>query len=124
MTPQPQHETSRENAADSHETEQVEKPERRCRRELRCLGSLVLEVDAVITGVVREYGSVRSGAASANVISVSLQMIEINSGQIIWSASSTKGGVKLLDRLFGGGGKPMDTVTVKAVDDLLDKLFD
>jgi hypothetical protein len=84
----------------------------------------ILGVDAVITGVVKEYGSVRSGATSANVVSVSLQMIEIKSGQIIWSASSTKGGVNLADRLFGGGGKPMDTVTVKAVDDLLDKLFD
>ncbi|MBW2401935.1 MAG: penicillin-binding protein activator LpoB, partial [Deltaproteobacteria bacterium] len=84
----------------------------------------ILAVDAVITGVVKEYGSVRSGATSANVVSISLRMIEISSGQIIWSASSTRGGVKLLDRLFGGGGKPMDTVTVKAVDDLLDKLFD
>jgi len=84
----------------------------------------ILGVDSVVNGVVKEYGSVRSGATSANVVSVSLQMIEISSGQIIWSASSTKGGVTLLDRLFGGGGKPMDTVTVKAVDDLLDKLFD
>ena len=86
--------------------------------------STILSVDAVITGVVKEYGPVRSGAASANVVSISLRMIEISSGQIIWSASSTKGGVNLLDRLFGGGGKPMDAVTVKAVDDLLDKLFD
>ena len=85
--------------------------------------STILEVEAFITGVVKEYGAVRSGATSANVVSVSLQMIEISSGQIVWSASSTKGGVNLLDRLFGGGGKPMDTVTVKAVDDLLDKLF-
>jgi hypothetical protein len=86
--------------------------------------SSILSVDAVITGVVKEYGPVRSGATSANVVSISLRMIEISSGQIIWSASSTKGGVNLLDRLFGGGGRPMDTVTVKAVDDLLDKLFD
>lgn len=84
----------------------------------------ILEVDAIITGVVKEYGFVRSGAASANVVSISLRMIEKSSGQIVWSASSTKGGVNWLDRLFGGGGKPMDVVTVKAVDDLLDKLFD
>jgi TolB-like protein len=82
-----------------------------------------LEVDAVITGVVSEYGPVRSGSASANVVSVSLQLIERSSGVVVWSASSTKGGVSVLDRLFGGGGRPMNVVTEKAINDLLDKLF-
>jgi TolB-like protein len=82
-----------------------------------------LKVDAVITGVVLEYGPVRAGSASANVVSVSVQMIEKSSGVVVWSASSTKGGVSILDRLFGGGGAPMNTVTEKAVNDLLDKLF-
>ncbi len=83
----------------------------------------VLEVDAVITGVVSEYGPVRSGAASANVISISVKMIEKSSGLVVWSASSTKGGISILDRLFGGGGAPMNTITERAVNDLLDKLF-
>jgi hypothetical protein len=82
-----------------------------------------LKVDAVITGVVSEYGPVRSGSASANVVSVSVQMIEKSSGLVVWSASSTQGGISVVDRLFGGGGAPMNTVTEKAVNDLLDKLF-
>ena len=86
--------------------------------------SAILEVDAVFTGVVREYGAVRSGATSANVVSVSLQMLETTDALVVWSASSTKGGISMWDRFFGGGGEPMNTVTVKAVDDLLDKLFD
>ena len=86
--------------------------------------SSILEVDAVITGVLREYRAVRSCSTSANVVSLSLQMIEVSSGKIIWSAASTKGGITPWDRLFGGGGKPMNTVTEKVVDDLLDKLFD
>jgi TolB-like protein len=86
--------------------------------------SRILDVQGVITGVVREYGSVRSGATSANVVSISLQMIEVDSGMVVWSASSTKGGVTYLDRLIGGGGEPMDTVTVKAINELLDKLFE
>jgi TolB-like protein len=85
--------------------------------------STILDVQAVITGVVREYGIVRSGATSANVVSISLQMIEVGGGTVVWSASSTKGGVGVLDRLIGGGGEPMEKVTVEAVDDLLDKLF-
>ncbi len=83
----------------------------------------VLKVDAVIIGVVSEYGPVRAGAASANVISVSVKMIEKSSGLVVWSASSTKGGISVLDRLFGGGGEPMNTITEKAVNELLDKLF-
>jgi hypothetical protein len=83
----------------------------------------VLEVDAVITGVVTEYGLVRSGATSANVISVSLQMIESETGMVVWSASTTQGGITIWDRLIGGGGEPMTDVTVKAVNDLLNKLF-
>jgi hypothetical protein len=86
--------------------------------------AIILDADSVITGVVREYGTVRSGSTSANVVSLSLQMIEVSSGLVVWSASSTKGGVSVWDRLVGGGGDPMDTVTVKAVDELLDKLFD
>jgi TolB-like protein len=86
--------------------------------------STILEVDAIFTGVVREYGAVRSGATSANLVSVSLQMLETTNALVVWSASSTKGGIGIRDRLFGGGGEPMNTVTVRAVDDLLDKLFD
>jgi hypothetical protein len=83
----------------------------------------ILGVDVVITGVVREYQLVRSGASTANIISLSLQMIETKTGTIIWSASSTKGGITLTDRLFGGGGEPMNDVTLESVDDLLNKLF-
>jgi hypothetical protein len=83
----------------------------------------ILQVDAVITGVVREYGEVRSGTAASNVVSMSVQMMESQSGKVVWSASSTKGGISAADRMFGGGGNPMDQVTSEAVRDLLDKLF-
>lgn len=83
----------------------------------------ILGVDVVITGVIREYQVLRSGASTANVISLSLQMIETETGTIVWSASSTKGAITLTDRMFGGGGKPMNDVTLESVDELLDKLF-
>lgn len=83
----------------------------------------LLKVDAVITGAVREYGEVRSGTSSANVISISLRMIEGQTGRVVWSASSTQGGIGLTDRLLGGGGEPMNDITERAVDDILDKLF-
>lgn len=86
------------------------------------LGAL-LKADAVITGVVREYGEVRSGTTTANIISMSIQLIETGTGKIVWSASSTKGGISFWDRLIGGGGQPLNKVTEQAVDALFDKLL-
>jgi len=83
----------------------------------------IVSTDAVFTGTVKEYGEVRSGTSTANVVSVSMQMMEAQTGKVVWSASSTQGGVTMSDRLFGGGGEPMNATTQKAVDDLLEKLF-
>lgn len=85
--------------------------------------SKALKADALISGLVREYGEVRSGTASADVISLSLQLIEAQTGRVVWSASTTQGGIGWVDRLLGGGGKPLNKVTEKAVNDLIDKLF-
>lgn len=84
----------------------------------------LLKVDAVITGVLREYGSVRSGSAEANLISLSLQMNETQTGSIVWSASSTRGGISMSDRMLGSGGQPMNDVTMQVINDLLDQLFE
>ena len=86
------------------------------------LGS-VLKVQAVITGVVREYGEIRSGSAMTNTISLSLQMIETQTGRVVWTGSSTRGGVTIWHRLFGGGGRPMNRITQKAVNEVINKLF-
>ena len=83
-----------------------------------------VKVDAVIYGVVREYGDVRSGTSSADVISLSLQLAEAQTGRIVWSASTTQGGISMMDRLFGGGGRPLNDVTEKAVNDIISKLFE
>jgi hypothetical protein len=50
-------------------------------------------------------------------------MIEVQTLRIVWTASATKGGISIWDRLFGSGGKPMNDVTMKAVIDVLNKLF-
>jgi hypothetical protein len=83
----------------------------------------IIKADAVITGVVREYGEIKSGSTSANVVSLSLEMIEVQSQKVVWSAASTKGGISPWDRLLGGGGRPMNDVTKAAIDDIINKLF-
>jgi hypothetical protein len=90
--------------------------------ECKKLGEL-LHAEAAITGVVTEYGEVRSGTTAATVISITLQMIETQTGKVVWTASSTKGGVDFWDRLLGGGGEPMNEVTVQAVNDVINTLF-
>jgi hypothetical protein len=86
------------------------------------LGALV-KADAVITGVVREYGEVRSGTTTANIISMSMQLIEAGTGKVVWSGSTTRGGISFWNRLFGGGGQPVNQVTEEAIDALFDKLL-
>lgn len=83
----------------------------------------IIRADAVITGVLKEYGEVRSGTTTANIISLSMQMIERETRKVVWTAATTKGGIDAFDRLFGGGGKPMNDVTEAAIDDILKKLI-
>lgn len=83
----------------------------------------MLKADAIITGVVREYGEVRSGTAASAIISLSLQMVETQTGKVVWTASATRGGITAMDRLFGGGGRPMNDITRDAVVEIINKLF-
>jgi polysaccharide biosynthesis protein PelC len=83
----------------------------------------ILKVQAILSGAVREYGEVRAGTSSANVIAVSAQMTETQTGKVVWSASTSQGGITVTDRLFGGGGQAMEIVTEKAANDLINKLF-
>jgi hypothetical protein len=83
----------------------------------------VIKADAIVTGTIKEYGEVRSGSSAANVISLSMQLVEAQTGRLVWTASATKGGIGITDRLFGGGGEAMNTITVKAIDELIGKLF-
>ena len=84
----------------------------------------IIRVDAVLTGTVREYGEIRSGTTAANIISISVQMIEAKSTKVVWTATSSKGGIRLQDRLLGSGGRPMNDVTEAVVDDIISKLFE
>jgi len=49
--------------------------------------------------------------------------MEGQTGKVVWSADTTQGGIGIVDRLFGGGGQPLNEITEKAVYEMLDKLF-
>lgn len=83
----------------------------------------ILKLDALITGSIREYGALKSASATADVVSLSLQLIEGQTGRIVWSASATEGGIGLKERLLGGGGDPINNVSEKVVNEIINKLF-
>jgi hypothetical protein len=84
----------------------------------------LLKADAVITGVLKEYGEVRTSSAVSNVVSLSLQMQEASTGKVVWSGASSKGGVGWGARLLGSaGGRPANEVTEQVVDDLLEQML-
>jgi hypothetical protein len=83
-----------------------------------------LKADGIVTGVVKEYGEVRSGTATSNVVSLSVQLFETATGKVVWAGSTTRGGVSFGDRLLGGGGQPLNDVTEAAVDDILGKMLE
>ncbi len=83
----------------------------------------IIKADAVITGVLLEYGEVRAGPATSSVIALSLNMLEGQTGRIVWTASAQEGGVSLKDRLLGPSGKPMNDSTETVVDEIVYKLF-
>lgn len=82
-----------------------------------------VQAEVVIVGTLLEYGPVRSGNSQANAIAFGVRMYEVESGRMIWTGSTTAGGVTASDRFFGGGGEPMEVVTEEAVKDLLDRMF-
>lgn len=82
-----------------------------------------LKADAVIVGVLKEYGEVRSGTATGNVVSLSVQLVETATGRVVWAGSATKGGISMKDRLLGGGGQPLNDATEAAVDEILDQML-
>ena len=83
----------------------------------------LIKAPAVVTGVVKEYGEVRSGTTSDNIISLSLQMMGGDNRKGDMDRIHDEGRDQRVDRLFGGGGKPMNDITEKAIDDLINKLF-
>jgi TolB-like protein len=46
-----------------------------------------LKAQAVFTGVVREYGELRSGSSAAGAISISVQMLEGQTGKTVWTCA-------------------------------------
>jgi len=82
-----------------------------------------LETQLLIKGSVGTYGASNIGGASISQVSVSLIAIDISSGEIVWSASGSKSGAGIIEKIFGISGPSLPQVARECVADLVNTLF-
>ncbi len=80
-----------------------------------------LDVKAVMLGSVEEVTNSR-GSASYDEITMTLRIIECETGQILWQASGMRSGYSTADRLFGMAPKDRFQVTLDLLYDLMDTI--
>jgi hypothetical protein len=83
---------------------------------MRRLGQL-LKVQAFILGSVEQTTESRGNAAFAE-ITMTLRLIDSETGTLLWQASGRGSGFSLADRLFGMAPKDSFEVTMRLLDDL------
>ena len=93
------------------------------KEEILSLGS-TLEVQAIIIGSVAQSEVLRSGAVGIPVVTLDAQMIETETGAIIWAATHTEKGKGFSARVLGTGGQPISETTRLCVQQLLATLLE
>lgn len=79
-------------------------------------------IDAYIAGSIDEFNEVRNGSYTYPVIAISLRMIDVKTGNIIWKASHNANGYSTAGRLFGLAAEDTNSVLFRLIDQLLGTL--
>lgn len=82
-----------------------------------------LQVQALFFGAVEEYREIRVGNTTSPEVSVSLRMVDVESGSIVWSVSHTRGGAGWKTRLFGVSGGTLSEFSRKVLREAVGTLF-
>ena len=82
-----------------------------------------LGVQALILGTVAQSEVLRSGSVGMPVVTLDAQMVETETGAIIWATTHTQKGGRLSARVLGTGGQPISETTRLCVQTLLDALL-
>ena len=91
------------------------------KNQVRALGN-ALNVEAVIMGSVDQFGDVKSGSMSAPEVTITLMMAEVESGNIIWSITLTRGGLDFMARHFGAKSETLSEVVQGVVREAIQTL--
>lgn len=79
-------------------------------------------IEAYLTGSVDEYTEVRNGSYSYPVIALTLRMVDINTGNIVWQASADDSGYSSAGRIFGLSAEGTNAVLFRLIDRLLNTM--
>ena len=81
-----------------------------------------LDVGAYLSGAVEIYDEERNGSYTYPVVAVTLQLIEIRSGKVIWQAAGSETGYDTWSRIFGLASDDFNQVSFRLAHKLLDTM--
>lgn len=78
-----------------------------------------LEAQALMVGTVLQFSRTRSGNVSAPEIALSLRLVDVETGLIVWSSTYSVSGISIGNKLVGTDGPDLTAATATLVRDLL-----
>lgn len=82
-----------------------------------------LNVDALFTGTVEEYGVNRANRSAEAEVTLVVEMIETQTGVVVWRSQVHESGSTFWSRLFGSGTRDLYSVSRRAVRKALGTLI-
>jgi TolB-like protein len=89
--------------------------------ELKKLGA-ALKVQGFFMGSVMEYRERQVGSLTSPEVSIALRLVEVESGQIVWTAATGRSGLSWSTRLFGVKESSLQEVSLDVVREALSTL--
>jgi len=82
-----------------------------------------LNVEVVILGSVEAFGTGRGISVNYSEVTIDLRMLEVNSGNIVWSVRNASGGPDFRMRHFGSEGASLSEAAEKVVKKAIGTLY-
>ena len=89
--------------------------------EVKQLGT-ELKAQALLTGSVIEFREQRNGTLNSPEVALSLRLLDVESGLVVWSVSDARSGLGVWTRLFGVGEENQTGAARKLICELLARL--
>jgi len=81
-----------------------------------------LNVEAYLAGAVEDFSEKQNGSYSYPLVAVTLRLVDVKTGQIIWQASDSESGYRTVDRLFGFVSEDVNKISFRLAERLLNTL--
>ncbi|MBI3845502.1 MAG: hypothetical protein HY292_12780 [Planctomycetes bacterium] len=91
--------------------------------DIKKLGEVV-KAQAFFIGSVNEYRERQVGTLTAPEVALTVRLVEVESGQILWSGTAGRSGLNWATRLFGVKESSLQQATLESVRDVLHTLVE